>query len=199
MPNGGIYSELEYLVLALIGEGLGSGYAIRKAMNRMRGSRWSSESGSVYRVLRRLQRDDLVHETKKLGARNRERTEFELTGQGRAVLGSWLALTPSEDEFGFLVDPIRTRSFFLGRLSPEARAQIVENWLAASTSFCNELSQSLQEVKFSDPIRNMAYENLLYLAEGRQAWLRKLLVVVRAENVDETASDPAPDVFAATS
>ncbi|HWD37374.1 MAG TPA: PadR family transcriptional regulator, partial [Fimbriimonas sp.] len=79
------YNELEYLILALMGEGVSSGYAIRKTMNRMRGGRWSTESGSVYRVIRRLEKDDLIHEVRKAGVPNRERTEYELTGQGRAV------------------------------------------------------------------------------------------------------------------
>ena len=59
MGTSGPYSELEYLILAMVGEGVNSGYAMRKRMNRMRGGRWSAESGSVYRVLRRLERDGL--------------------------------------------------------------------------------------------------------------------------------------------
>lgn len=190
MPSGGIYSELEYLVLALIGEGLGSGYAIRKAMNRMRGGRWSSESGSVYRVLRRLQKDDLVRETRKVGDSNRERTEYELTGQGQAVLGSWLVLTPSVDEFAFLVDPIRTRSYFLQRLEPADRVRVVESWLRSSTAFCDVLDRELSETKFPDPLRNMAYENLLYLAKGRHAWLQKLLAVLNSDHKDRQEEEP---------
>ena len=57
MPAAGPYSELEYLILAMVGEGVNSGYAMRKEMNRMRGGRWSAESGSVYRVRRRLEAD----------------------------------------------------------------------------------------------------------------------------------------------
>ncbi len=189
MAGGGIYSELEYLVLALIGEGLGSGYAIRKAMNRMRGGRWSSESGSVYRVLRRLLKDDLVMEVRRVGAKNRERYEYELTGQGKAVLSSWLVLPPMIDEFAFLVDPIRTRSYFLDRLPKEARVQAVESWLKTSKVFCNELSGELQEASFPSEIRRLAYENLLHLARARHQWLKELLVTVEGEG--ETATDTA--------
>jgi DNA-binding PadR family transcriptional regulator len=72
MGTSGPYSELEYLILAMVGEGVCSGYAMRKEMNRMRGGRWSAESGSVYRVLRRLERDALLRELRKAGAPNRE-------------------------------------------------------------------------------------------------------------------------------
>jgi len=44
MASAGPYSELEYLILAMVGEGVNSGYAMRKEMNRMRGGRWSAES-----------------------------------------------------------------------------------------------------------------------------------------------------------
>ncbi len=179
MPTGALYNELEYLILALIGEGLGSGYAIRKAMNRMRGGRWSSESGSVYRVLRRLQKDDLVNEVRKLGAMHRERTEYELTGQGQAVLSSWLILPPHPEEFAFLVDPIRTRSYFLQRLEQEDRLRVVESWIRISKGFCDALDRELKETSFPEPLRNLAYQNLLHLAQARHDWLKKMLHAVR--------------------
>src|SRR5215475_544144 len=113
MASSGLYSELEYLILAMVGESINSGYAMRKEMNRMRGGRWSAESGSVYRVLRRLQQDGLLNEARKVGVPNRERTEYELTRAGEALLNSWLTFPPDRSELGFLVDPIRTRAYFL--------------------------------------------------------------------------------------
>ena len=35
MASSGPYSELEYLILAMVGEEINSGYAMRKEMNRM--------------------------------------------------------------------------------------------------------------------------------------------------------------------
>jgi DNA-binding PadR family transcriptional regulator len=196
MSGGGFYNELEYLVLALIGEGLGSGYAIRKAMNRMRGGRWSSESGSVYRVLRRLHRDDLVREVRRVGAKNRERFEYELTGQGQAVLSSWLILPPTSDEFAFLVDPIRTRSYFLDRLTPADRIKVVESWIQNSKGFCLGLEKELTDASFPNPIRRMAYENLLHLAQARHNWLKEMLQVVRSEVAE--APPQSPDIVVST-
>ena len=195
MSGGGFYNELEYLVLALIGEGLGSGYSIRKAMNRMRGGRWSSESGSVYRVLRRLLKDDLVKEVQRSGAKNRERFEYELTGQGHAVLSSWLVLTPTSDEFAFLVDPIRTRSYFLDRLEADDRIQVVESWLASSKAFCSGLEKELREAAFPNEIRKMAYQNLLHLAEARHQWLKEMLTVVQEDTTTGVRHTPAEVVL----
>src|SRR6476646_3232412 len=108
MASAGPYSELEYLILAMVGEGVNSGYAMRKEMNRMRGGRWSAESGSVYRVLRRLQADGLLSEARRVGVPNRERTEYELTKAGEALLNSWLTFPLDRSELVFLLDPIRT-------------------------------------------------------------------------------------------
>lgn len=176
---------MEYLILALVGEGINSGYAIRKRMNRMRGGRWSAESGSVYRVLRRLERDGYVAEMRRVGVPNRERTEYDLTPQGEQVFRTWLAVPPDRTEFAFLVDPIRTRSYFLDRLRPPEQIRVVKAWVQESKQFCAELERDLKATAFADPIRDLAYQNLIYLAHARHEWLKKMLVQVK-----ETASHP---------
>ena len=180
MANGGPYSELEYLILAMVGEGVNSGYAMRKEMNRMRGGRWSAESGSVYRVLRRLEKDALVLEARKVGVPNRERTEYELTPQGEALLHSWLTFPPDRSEMAFLVDPLRTRTYFLFRLKPAEQIRVVKGWLQESKIFVQDLQRDLDMVstKESGP-RVVAYQNLLHLGQARHEWLKKLLASLR--------------------
>lgn len=181
MGTSGPYSELEYLILAMVGEKVNSGYAMRKEMNRMRGGRWSAESGSVYRVLRRLEQDELLIAARKVGVPNRERTEYELTPQGDALLHSWLTFPPDREEFAFLVDPLRTRSYFLIRLKASEQLRTVKMWLHESKQFCQELQRDLETSPQVDPLRNAAYYNLLYLAEARHEWLRKLLSQVKSQ------------------
>lgn len=183
MSSIGPYSELEYLILAMVGEGVNSGYAMRKEMTRMRGGRWSAESGSVYRVLRRLEKDDLVKEARRVGVPNRERTEYELSSQGEAVLQSWLLFPPDRTELASIVDPIRTRTYFLGRLKTTDQIRVVKTWLQESKQFIQGLQNDVDKAAAHlDPARAMAYANLLYLAQARHEWLRKLLSVVRQGN-----------------
>jgi DNA-binding PadR family transcriptional regulator len=180
MASNGPYSELEYLILAMVGDEINSGYAMRKEMNRMRGGRWSAESGSVYRVLRRLETDGLVREARKVGVPNRERTEYELTAQGQSLLQSWLTFPPDRNELAFLIDPIRTRAYFLARLKPADQVRVVKNWLQESKMFVHDLERDLQiAASQEDPIRHLAQQNLLFLAEARHEWLRKLLANVK--------------------
>lgn len=183
MANAGPYSELEYLILAMVGEGVNSGYAMRKEMNRMRGGRWSAESGSVYRVLRRLEKDALVLEARKVGVPNRERTEYELTPQGEALLNSWLTFPPDRSEMAFLVDPLRTRTYFLFRLKPAEQIRVVKSWLQESKIFIQDLQRDVDLIaaKGTSGPRVVAYQNLLHLGQARHEWLRKLLSSIRSQ------------------
>src|SRR5688572_22461137 len=192
MSYSGPYSELEYLILAMVGEGVNSGYAMRKNMNRMRGGRWSAESGSVYRVLRRLEQDSLVKEARKVGVPNRERTEYDLTPQGEALLQSWLTFPPDRNEFSFLVDPLRTRTFFLGRLKPAEQVRVVKTWMQENKQFVVELERDILANKLmEEPMKLLALQNLLCLAQARQEWLRKVLQAIKGAPVNPTECGPA--------
>lgn len=195
MGTSGPYSELEYLILAMIGEGISSGYAMRKEMNRMRGGRWSAESGSVYRVLRRLEKDSLLTEARRVGVPNRERTEYELTPQGEALLHSWLTFPPDRNEMAFLVDPIRTRSYFLKRLKPAEQMRVLKTWLQESKQFVSDLQREIDASPIKDPLENAGYLNLLFLAQARHEWLKKVLSHVKTGNGAHVASLATSGVF----
>lgn len=182
MPTAGPYSELEYLILAMVGEGVSSGYAMRKEMNRMRGGRWSAESGSVYRVLRRLEKDGLVLEARKVGVPNRERTEYELTATGENTLFNWLTFPPDRTEMAFLVDPLRTRCYFLFRLKPADQIRVVKTWIQESKIFVQDLQRDVESIASKEiGPKLVAYQNLLHLGQARHEWLKKLLVSLRQQ------------------
>ena len=186
MASAGPYSELEYLILAMVGEGVNSGYAMRKEMNRMRGGRWSAESGSVYRVLRRLQADGLLGDAKKVGVPNRERSEYQLTRTGEALLNSWLTFPPDRTELGFLVDPIRTRSYFLPRLPHAEQGRVIKTWMQENKRFIEDLEREVAAVG-DHPLRKVAYQNLVFLAEARQEWLKKMAATHKGLPASESA------------
>jgi DNA-binding PadR family transcriptional regulator len=192
MASTGPYSELEYLIMAMVGEGVSSGYAMRKEMNRMRGGRWSAESGSVYRVLRRLERDGLVLEARRVGVPNRERTEYELTRAGATLLDTWLTFPPDRNEVAFLVDPIRTRSYFLGRLSHSEQGKVLKVWSQENRRFIEDLEREVTPLsRQDDPMLIMAYQNLLILAQARQEWLKRMLATHRAIGHEAEAAKKA--------
>jgi hypothetical protein len=112
---------------------------------------------------------------------NRERTEYELTPQGEALLHSWLTFPPDRAEFAFLVDPLRTRCYFLPQLKPAEQIRVVKTWMQENKQFTADLERDISAAKIGDPVLEVAYENLLFLAEARQAWLKKVLVTVRSQ------------------
>lgn len=173
------YNELEYMVLAMVGDGVNSGYAMRRQMQNMRGGRWSAESGSVYRVLRRLQAVDLVKPVRKVGVPNRERTEYDLTPAGQVLVSKWLTDSPPQQDLEYLLDALRTRTYFLKMLEPKRRAQTVKSWITQNKRLIAQL-QAENSTPRKGP-EEWVHDNLLCLAKARQDWLRKLYADVREE------------------
>ena len=168
------YSELECLILGFIALGATSGYAMRKALQGMKGNRWSVESGSIYRALRRLELDGMVEVTGRVGIPNRQRIEYRLSSVGQVVLQSWLERTPEEEEFRHINDPIRTRSYFLELLEPSLRLQTVRTWIVENKKVLEVLKA--ESVLHQDVHDMPAYalRSLLWQAEARHDWLRKI-------------------------
>jgi DNA-binding PadR family transcriptional regulator len=165
------------MVLAMVGDGTNSGYAMRRQMQGMRGGRWSAESGSVYRVLRRLQGSQLVNPVRKVGVPNRERTEYELTPAGQVLVSKWLSDAPAQQDLEYLLDALRTRTYFLKSLEPKKRAQTVKNWMVQNKKLIAQL-QAEDQAKMSAP-QTWVHDNLTCLAKARQDWLKKLYADVR--------------------
>ncbi|MBX3118988.1 MAG: PadR family transcriptional regulator [Fimbriimonadaceae bacterium] len=158
----------------MIANGVTSGYAMRKFMGRMRGSQWSTESGSIYRALRRLGTAGLVRESGRAGSPNRQRTEYELTPDGKTEVSAWLSSTPLYDDFAALHDPIRARTQFLGLIERESRAVVVKSWVASSKSFVEGLKREVRTPADSEDFEHLSLLNLIELAEARHNWLRQL-------------------------
>jgi DNA-binding PadR family transcriptional regulator len=194
MLAAGPLSELEHLILALLGEGKSNGYAIRKAMNRLKGGRWSADSGSVYRILRRLEAYGLLEEMGRNGAQNRERTEYRLTPAGEQELDHWITEIPDEMDMGYMNDSVRTRAYFLTRMEPAERLRLVKRWLSESKAYAIQLEIELAATAFNEPMRDAAYRNLHFHALARVEWLKYLLATLRqpSPELGQPSSEPEP-------
>lgn len=166
-----LHSELEYLILSMVADGHRSGYAIRLQMNRMEGLRWSSESGSVYRVLRRLTSDGLIVETGKAGVPNRERTEYAITPNGRNALVDWAKADLTLEELALLIDPVRIKARILEMVPVEARRTAISRWMRQNAAYIRQLRKRYRAASSQ---REMADANTLALAKARQTWLKTM-------------------------
>ena len=168
-------TELEYFVLALVGEDINSGYAVKVELQRIKGGRWSSQSGAVYRVLKRLFDEGLIRIKCKAGYLNRERTEYELTELGKSVVKMWVSETPSKHDLAVLIDPLRTRSYFLNRLNFEERGKVIKDWSASNRKLIQDLRKDIAHSPHNlSPLRKISYQNLILMAQARQGWLKDL-------------------------
>lgn len=176
-------SELEYLVMAMIESDITSGYAMRKHMNRMRGGHWSTESGSIYRALKRLQEGGLIELAGKAGAPNRQRTEYRLTGQGRTELDHWLRGAMHPDQLETLNDPVRSRSYFLGLLDPPARENVVRSWISGTKNLIESIKYDLERHNGdAATLERLSLQGYLAVTNARLEWLKMLLQSLKSVN-----------------
>jgi DNA-binding PadR family transcriptional regulator len=119
-------TTLEYLVLGLIGMEPQTGYSIIGWFEVTASIRWSASPGSVYPILKRLEKAgyldgelESVHDT-------RARRIYSLTAQGEETLDAWIRLAPSNQDIAEERDVIMSRFLFAEkRLS---RAEVLD-WL----------------------------------------------------------------------
>lgn len=138
------YSDLENLILAMIAVGANSGYAMRKHLQRMRGIRWSTESGSIYRALERLLKAGLIKVAGKAGSPNRQRTEYAVTQTGGQFCQRWLTARLTDEELEGLDDITRTKGHFLELVSPQERVSVVRAWKSDSKRLLKALAAENQ-------------------------------------------------------
>jgi len=88
-------TDLEYAVLGFISFEPQSGYSLISHFEVSMSIRWSASPGSIYPMLKRLEKSgyiagelDVVHET-------RPRKMYELTPKGQEVLDAWMRAVPT--------------------------------------------------------------------------------------------------------
>ncbi len=118
-------TTLEYIVLGLIGEAPQSGYSIISTLETGT-HRWSASPGSIYPVLKRLEKQELILGELEIVYETRPRKMYRLTVSGEALLDAWLRGPLKESEVMDERDIVLVKFLFAEkRLS----RQEVLNWL----------------------------------------------------------------------
>jgi PadR family transcriptional regulator PadR len=76
-------SDLTFHLMLALGEGPAHGYAIGKAVEEQSGGRLNPKTGALYQALRRLTKDEFVHEVDGPKGADARRRYFTLTANGR--------------------------------------------------------------------------------------------------------------------
>ncbi len=124
-------SELECTVLGVVAKfGPLSPYAVRQHFASSTASRFSDSTGSIYPLLRRLERAGQI--VARASARGRQaRKLVSITRSGRTALRTWLVTPPSPAEADAPPDPLRTKLYFASTLTARQRERFFAQGLAA--------------------------------------------------------------------
>ena len=128
-------TTLEYVVLGLISTGPQSGYSIITAFDDEVYRRWSASPGSIYPMLKRLEKQDLITGELDITHETRPRKLYVLQPAGAVLLDAWLAAPPVKFDVSEERDITLLRFLFAeGRLPHD---QIL-SWLDALAQATNE-------------------------------------------------------------
>ena len=112
-------STLEYIVLGLISEAPQSGYSIISALETGI-HRWSASPGSIYPILKRLEKENAISGELEMVYETRPRKMYSLTPDGENLLDDWLRSEIKETEVLEERDSVLVRFLFAEkRLSRE--------------------------------------------------------------------------------
>jgi len=171
-----VLSELEGVVLGVIHRRREcTAYGVRRELIRSPSTHWSASAGSIYPLLKRLESAGLVR-SRVASGRGRGRRLLELTADGLSALRAWTMRGPEPDVVRSVSDPVRTRVFFLGALTPAERTRFVADALSALEDHLERTRADLQE-RDAGPgsFDRLAALGAVYEAEARVAWMKELL------------------------
>lgn len=182
------FSELENIVLAMICFGYETGYSLIQEMKRARGGRWSTRSGAVYRILRKLEKLGYIQsKTKKYGSR--ESLIVSATEKGHSYVKNWVESPMPFSEIAMLSDPMRSRAYFLSTLKPKERLDVVRFWISENASFIRSLQKDVDSTfwlgRKDDPFKLAAYRELMQLASARGRWLQEVEELCKSSLTNE--------------
>jgi len=173
-------TELESCVLGAIWmRGPCSAYAIRREFAQSNSSYWSSSSGSIYPVIRRLMALGLVSAASRPSDKRGKR-DLAASAKGRRVLRDWVHDLPPWTAMPSL-DPVRARMNFLAVLgSRAAQLDFVERAQAAARVQAAELRRQLPACKTISQAEYLTNLGSLYEVEARANWLKQVAKALRA-------------------
>jgi DNA-binding PadR family transcriptional regulator len=168
-------SELESTVLGIVWRSKETtAYALRGVFRESPSLQWSGSAGAIYPLVARLERRGwLRSRTHRTG--RREGRMYTLTAAGLRVLRAWLGPPLSPAATSVVPDPLRTRIFFIGALTPEERVKFLEEaekGLAAELAACADYAK--QSGADEDAVIRAAFDGVLATTKARLEWIRAL-------------------------
>lgn len=166
-------TELESCVLGVVWQrGPCTAYTVRREFTASNSSHWSSSAGSIYPVLSRLEALGLIAaEEASWGAGSKK--QYRATAAGIASLRTWIGPPLADWTGAATFDPIRTRMYFLGALTPARRRRFVEEAERITRAELERYHAS-PHLTTGDDYERLASRGVVYELEARLKWLREV-------------------------
>lgn len=168
-PQPAERNPAEYAILGGLAEGPAHGYDLYQQLSQELAPVWNLGQSQVYGLLKRLAEDGLVEHERVDQASRPAKNIFRLAPLGRGALEKW-AVTPV-DHVRQLRLEFLAKLHFAGRLSSQARAELVAAQKEACRQMAEGLAARLEEA--SNPMARRAFSYRLAVARAALTWLEE--------------------------
>ncbi len=166
------------VLLGMIAEGHGTGYAIKAEIERSTRFYWGASIGGIYPELRRLQEAGLVSRREDPRGESR-RHAYLLTPAGRDALRAWL-VHPEEDVIEMRNEGL-LKLRFAGVLDPAERPAVVRRMRDYHAGRVKLLQHRLAGDDFDDPYHRLTTEYALSWNTWARDWCDATLAILSRE------------------
>lgn len=157
----------EYAMLGALMSGPRHGYEIMQFINSALGATWHVGTSQLYILLKRLERDGLLHSRVETQDTRPSRRVFSLTSEGKKVFLDWLH-SPTEHVRDLRIEFL-ARLFFFDSLSLKGGSELIE----AQVQVLEQLKERIErrQKKEKDPFNKLVFGFKMVTVEAWLQWL----------------------------
>lgn len=164
---------IKHALLALLAEGPGHGYELKKRYDEAIGLLWPLQQAQVYNNLRQMEHEGLVQlDVRVVQSNLPDQKRFRLTEAGQQALAAWAAEpTPLNRK---LKDDFYLKLTVLAAVvrDPQQLADLFWRQREVSLQYLRELERTLREAEqVDDPVAASLLEGAILHTEADLAWL----------------------------
>jgi PadR family transcriptional regulator AphA len=172
-------SQSTYGILAMLSEGLRSGYEIKKMLSQGEMFYWKESYGNIYPILRKLTEDSLVRQIA-ADHKKKKRIYYELTETGWEELLEWLRKPP---ELGRFRVELLMKLRFGERAGIDTMKSHIEHYRKVNQEEIEECDAILEEMKvlgsgLTDEVRTLTVTYLTRFKQAILGWCDESLEVL---------------------
>lgn len=169
------FSELEGVCLGVVYQQQPcTAYSVRRALKQSPSSHWQASAGSVYPLLARLEEARLLKTTAD-ESDGRGRKLLDLTTNGRKALREWIMAGTDPGLIAAIIDPIRSRTFFLSILRPGQQRDFLTQVVDLTEDYLEETKKRLEKTPESDDLYGyLGALGATMLTRARLNWLKEV-------------------------